>query len=245
MTWNFSLVAIDQIISNAAKIRQMSGGQFTVPIVFRGPSGSAVQVAAQHSQALESFYAHVPGLKVIAPGVPADAKGLLKSAIRDENPVVFMESETLYSVQGEVPLGELMVPIGKADVKRPGKDVTIVSWSKALHTSLAAAKELEKEGVSVEVVDPRTLRPLDEDLICSSVRKTHRCVVVQEAWPICGYASEVAYRVQHECMDDLDAPIERITGDDVNMPYARNLELEVLPQVKDVIGAVKKAMYLA
>jgi pyruvate dehydrogenase E1 component beta subunit len=245
MTWNFSLVAIDQIINNAAKIRQMSGGQFTVPIVFRGPSGSAVQVAAQHSQALESFYAHTPGLKVAIPSMPADAKGLLKTAIRDDNPVVFMESETLYSVQGEVPAGDLLIPFGKGDVKRAGKDVTIVSWSKGLHTALDAAKVLAKEGIEVEIVDPRTLRPFDDDLVFSSVRKTHRCVVVQEAWPVAGFGAEVAYRVQNACMDDLDAPVERVAGDDVPMPYARNLELEVLPAVKDVVAAVKKVMYIA
>jgi pyruvate dehydrogenase E1 component beta subunit len=244
MTWNFSLVAIDQIINNAAKIRQMSGGQFTVPIVFRGPSGAAVQVAAQHSQALESFYAHTPGLKVVVPSMPADAKGLLKASIRDDNPVVFMESETLYSVQGDVPLGEHLVPLGKGDIKRPGKDCTIVCWSKAVHTCLAAARELEKDGISVEIVDPRTLRPFDDDLVFSSVRKTHRLVVVQEAWPVASFGAEVAYRVQHACMDDLDAPIERVASDDVPMPYARNLELEVLPAAKDVVAAVKKVMYL-
>jgi pyruvate dehydrogenase E1 component beta subunit len=244
MTFNFSLVAIDQIINNAAKIRQMSGGQFAIPIVFRGPGGSAVQVAAQHSQALESFYAHVPGLKVVMPSVPVDAKGLLKSAIRDDNPVVFIEAETLYSVTGEVPPGEYATPLGQGDVKRAGKDVTIVAWSKMVHTSLAAAKELAAEGIEVEIVDPRTLRPLDEQLIFESVKKTHRCVIVEEGWPVCGYGAEVAYRVQRACLDVLDAPVERVTSADVPMPYARNLELEVLPQPADVVRAVKSVLYL-
>jgi len=245
MTWNFSLVAIDQIINNAAKIRQMSGGQFYVPIVFRGPSGAAVQVAAQHSQALESFYAHTPGLKVVMPSTPADAKGLIKASVRDDNPICFMESETLYGVSGDVPAGEYVIPLGKGDVKKVGKDCTIVAWSKAVHTALDAAKVLEKEGISVEVVDPRTLRPLDDEIIFASVRKTHRCVIVQEAWPGAGFGAEIAYRVQNTCMDELDAPLERVCMRDVPMPYARNLELEVLPSVKDVVAAVKKVMYLA
>src|SRR5215468_10055963 len=175
MTFNFSLVAIDQIINNAAKIRQMSGGQFTIPIVFRGPGGSAVQVASQHSQSLESFYAHVPGLKVVMPSVPSDAKGLLKSAIRDDNPVVFIEAETLYALTGEVPPGEYAIPIGKADVKRAGNHCTVVAWSKTVHTALDAAKQLEKDGVEIEVIDLRTIRPMDDDLVFESVRRTHRC----------------------------------------------------------------------
>jgi pyruvate dehydrogenase E1 component beta subunit len=244
MTFNFSLVAIDQIINNAAKIRQMSAGQFSIPIVFRGPGGSAMQVASQHSQAFESFYAYTPGLKVVMPSMPSDAKGLLKTAIRDDNPVVFIESETLYSVTGEVPPGEYTIPLGKGDVKRQGKDCTIVAWSKMVHTALEAAKQLAAEGIEVEIVDPRSLRPLDDELIFESVRKTHRCVIVEESWPMCGYGAEVAYRVQRSCMDFLDAPIERVTSDDVPMPYARNLEIEVLPQPKDVIRAVKGAMYL-
>jgi pyruvate dehydrogenase E1 component beta subunit len=244
MTFNFSLVAIDQIINNAAKIRQMSGGQFSIPIVFRGPGGSAMQVASQHSQAFESFYAYTPGLKVVMPSVPSDAKGLLKAAIRDDNPVIFIESETLYAVTGEVPHGEYTIPIGKGDVKRPGKDCTIVAWSKMVHTSMEAAKQLAAEGIEVEIVDPRSLRPLDDEIIYESVRKTHRLVIVEESWPMCGYGAEVAYRVQRACMDHLDAPVERVTSDDVPMPYARNLEVEVLPQPKDVIRAVKGAMYL-
>jgi pyruvate dehydrogenase E1 component beta subunit len=244
MTFNFSLVAIDQIINNAAKIRQMSGGQFCVPIVFRGPGGSAVQVASQHSQAFESFYAYTPGLKLVMPSVPSDAKGLLKSAIRDDNPVVFIESETLYSVSGEVPPGDRTIPLGRGDVKRQGKDCTIVAWSKMVHTSLEAAKQLAADGIEVEIVDPRTLRPLDDELIFESVRKTHRLVIVEESWPMCGYGAEVAYRVQRTCMDHLDAPVERITSDDVPMPYARNLELEVLPKPSDIVRAVKAAMYV-
>jgi len=244
MTFNFSLVAIDQIINNAAKIRQMSGGQFTIPIVFRGPGGSAVQVAAQHSQALESFYAHIPGLKVVMPSVPADAKGLLKSAIRDENPVVFIEAETLYSLTGEVPPGEYTIPLGKGDVKRTGTHCTVIAWSKMVHTAQEAAKLLEKDGIDIEIIDPRTLRPLDDELIFESVKKTHRCVILEEGWPMCGYGAEVAYRVQRSCLDFLDGPVERVTSDDVPMPYARNLELEVLPAPKDVVAAVKGTLYL-
>jgi pyruvate dehydrogenase E1 component beta subunit len=244
MTWNFSLVAIDQIINNAAKIRQMSGGQFHIPIVFRGPSGAANQVASQHSQTFESFYAYVPGLKVVQPSMPADAKGLLKTAIRDDNPVVFLEGELLYSVSGEVPAGEYTIPLGQGDIKRQGKDATVVAWGKMVHTSLAAAGALAEEGIELEIVDPRTLRPLDDEIIAASVRKTHRCVIVEEGWPMCGYGAEIAYRVQHACLDWLDAPVERVTSDDVPMPYARNLELEVLPQPKDVIAAVKRAMYI-
>lgn len=244
MTWNFSLVAIDQIVNNAAKIRQMSGGQFAIPIVFRGPSGAAAQVGAQHSQALESYYVHIPGLKVVAPSTPADAKGLLKASIRDDNPVVFMENETLYSTQGEVPAGEHLVPLGRGDVKRVGTHCTIVAWGKAVHTGLAAAKLLAAEGIELEVVDPRTLRPLDEELIFESVKKTGRLVVVQESWPVASFGVDIAYRVQRACMDELDAPVEVVSSADVPMPYARNLELEVLPSADDVVAAVRRALYL-
>ena len=245
MTFNFSLVAIDQIINSAAKLYQMSAGQFHVPIVFRGPSGPAVQVGAQHSQSFESFYANVPGLKVVLPSTPYDAKGLLKAAIRDDNPVVFMESETLYGLTGEVPDDEYVLPIGKGDIKREGRHVTLVAWSKAVHTCLEAAQVLsEQMGVEAEVVDPRTLRPLDQDIIVDSVRKTGRCVVVETGWPVAGYGAEIAYRVQRECMDHLDAPVERVTSEDVPMPYASNLENEVQPQVKDVVAAVKNVLYL-
>ncbi|MCE9576536.1 MAG: pyruvate dehydrogenase complex E1 component subunit beta [Deltaproteobacteria bacterium] len=245
MTFNFSLVAIDQIVNNAAKIFQMSGGQFNVPIVFRGPGGPAVQVGSQHSQSLESFYANVPGLKVVMPSTAYDAKGLLKTAIRDDNPVVFIEGETLYNSTWEVPTTEYLIPFGKADVKRVGQHVTLIAWSKMVWTCLDAAKELAKDGIEAEVVDVRSLRPLDHDTICSSVAKTGRCVIVEVGWPVAGYGAEVAYQVQRACLDQLDAPIERVTSDDVPMPYAKNLEDEVQPQIKDVIAAVKRALYLA
>jgi pyruvate dehydrogenase E1 component beta subunit len=244
MTFNFSLVAIDQIVNNAAKMFQMSGGQFNVPIVFRGPGGPAVQVASQHSQALESYYAHVPGLKVVMPATANDAKGLLKTAIRDDNPVVFIEGETLYNTTWEVPEGEHLVPLGVADVKRTGSDVTLIAWSKMVWTCLDAAKTLAEEGIEAEVVDVRTLRPLDVDTLATSVSKTGRCVVVEVGWPVAGFGAEIAYQLQKQCMDMLDAPIERVTSDDVPMPYAKNLEDEVQPQVKDVVAAVKRVLYL-
>jgi pyruvate dehydrogenase E1 component beta subunit len=244
MTFNFSLVAIDQIINNAAKIYQMSGGQFYVPIVFRGPGGPAVQVGSQHSQALESFYAHVPGLKLVMPSIASDAKGLLKSAIRDDNPVVFIEGETLYNTTWEVPDGEYLIPIGQADVKRTGSDITLIAWSKMVWTCFDAAKQLAEEGIECEIVDPRTLRPLDIETLATSVRKTGRCVIVEVGWPVAGYGAEIAYQMQRLCMDSLDAPIERVTSDDVPMPYAKNLEDEVQPQVKDVVAAVRRALYL-
>ncbi|HEU4616352.1 MAG TPA: pyruvate dehydrogenase complex E1 component subunit beta [Kofleriaceae bacterium] len=248
MTFNFSLVAIDQIVNNAAKIYQMSGGQFNVPIVFRGPGGPAVQVASQHSQSLESYYAHVPGLKVVMPSTAYDAKGLLKTAIRDDNPVVFIEGETLYNTTWDVPESdndEHLIPLGVADIKRPGTDVTLIAWSKMVWTCLDAAKALAEEGIECEVVDPRTLRPLDVDTLAESVRKTGRCVIVEVGWPVAGYGAEVAYQMQKLCMDSLDAPIERVTSDDVPMPYAKNLEDEVQPQVKDVVAAVRRVLYLA
>ena len=247
MTFNFSLVAIDQIVNNAAKIYQMSGGQYHVPIVFRGPGGPAVQVGSQHSQALEAFYAHVPGLKVVMPSTAYDAKGLLKAAIRDDNPVVFIEGETLYNTTWEVPDptgGDHLIPIGVADVKREGKDVTLIAWSKMVWTCLDAAKALAEEGIECEVVDPRSLRPLDVDTLAESVRKTGRCVIVEIGWPVAGFGAEVAYQMQKACMDSLDAPIERVTSDDVPMPYAKNLEDEVQPQVKDVVAAVRRVLYL-
>ncbi len=245
MTFNFSLVAIDQIVNSAAKIFQMSGGQFNVPIVFRGPSGPAVQVGSQHSQSLESYYAHVPGLKVVMPSTPADAKGLLKTAIRDDNPVIFMEGETLYGLTGEVPDDEYTIPLGKGRIAREGKDVTLVAWSRMVHVCTDAAKVLAERGIECEVVDPRTLRPLDTEIIVDSVRKTGRCVIVEVGWPVAGFGAEVAYQVQRHCLDALDAPVERVTSDDVPMPYAKNLEDEVQPQVKDVVAAVERALYLA
>jgi pyruvate dehydrogenase E1 component beta subunit len=244
MTFNFSLVAIDQIVNNAAKIFQMSGGQYNIPIVFRGPSGPAVQVGSQHSQSLESYYAHVPGLKVVMPSTAYDAKGLLKAAIRDDNPVIFMEGETLYGTTWEVPTDDYVIPIGKGDVKREGKDITLIAWSKMVWTCLEAAKQLEAEGVSAEVLDLRTLRPLDTELITRSVQKTGRCVIVEVGWPVAGFGAEVAYQVQRHCLDSLDAPVERVTSDDVPMPYAKNLEDQVQPQPRDVVAAVKRALYL-
>lgn len=245
MTFNFSLVAIDQIVNNAAKIFQMSGGQFNVPIVFRGPGGPAVQVGSQHSQALESFYAHVPGLKVVMPSTAYDAKGLLKTAIRDDNPVVFIEGETLYNTTWDVPEDDdLLIPFGKADVKREGQHVTLIAWSKMVWTCLEAAKVLAEDGIEAEVVDVRSLRPLDVDTLANSVTKTGRCVIVEVGWPVAGFGAEVSYQVQRACLDALDAPIERVTSDDVPMPYAKNLEDEVQPQVKDVVAAVRRALYL-
>lgn len=245
MTFNFSLVAIDQIVNNAAKIFQMSGGQYNIPMVFRGPSGPAVQVGSQHSQSLESYYAHVPGLKVMMPSTAYDAKGMLKAAIRDDNPVVFMEGETLYGTTWEVPTEDYVIPFGKGDIKREGKDITLIAWSKMVWTCLDAAKALEAEGISAEVLDLRSLRPLDTELIASSVAKTGRCVIVEVGWPVAGFGAEVAYQVQKHCLDALDAPVERVTSDDVPMPYAKNLEDEAQPQVRDVVAAVKRALYLA
>jgi pyruvate dehydrogenase E1 component beta subunit len=245
MTFNFSLVAIDQIVNNAAKIYQMSGGQFNVPIVFRGPGGPAVQVGSQHSQSLESMYAHIPGLKVAMPSTAADAKGLLKTAIRDDNPVVFIEGETLYNTTWEVPDGEdHLIPFGVADVKREGTNITLIAWSKMVWTCLEAAKVLAEDGIECEVVDPRSLRPLDTETLAASVRKTGRCVIVEVGWPVSGFGAEVSYQIQRACLDALDAPIERVTSDDVPMPYAKNLEDEVQPQVKDVVAAVRRALYL-
>ncbi len=244
MTWNFSLVAIDQILNNAAKIRQMSGGQLSVPMVIRGPGGAAHQLGAQHSSSFEAIYCNTPGLKVVMPSTPADAKGLLKSSIRDADPVIFIEAELLYSEQGEVPDGEYLIPLGKGDIKRPGTDCTVVAYSKMVGLALEAAKVLEKEGISIEVVDPRTLRPLDDELIFQSVRKTNRCVIVQEATPHSSFGGEIAYRVQRECFDDLDAPIERVASEDVPVPYAPSLESVVLPDVPRVVAAVKRTLYL-
>jgi pyruvate dehydrogenase E1 component beta subunit len=243
MTFNFSILALDQMVNHAAKYRYMSGGQVRCPMVLRGPSGAAAQVAAQHSQALESWYAHVPGLVVVMPSTPKDAKGLLKSAIRDDNPVVFMENEVLYNYKGDVPEEEYHIPLGLSDVKRPGKDVTIVAWSRSVWTAQAAAEALAKDGIEAEIVDPRTLRPLDDELIFESVRKTNRCVIVEEGWPVAGFGAEIAHRVQKECFDDLDAPILRVTSADVPMPYAKSLETAYLPQATGVVEAVRKVLY--
>jgi pyruvate dehydrogenase E1 component beta subunit len=242
MTWNFSAVAFDQILNNAAKIRQMSGGQFNCPIVFRGPNASARQVGAQHSHAMEHIYATVPGLKVVAPAFPADAKGLMKAAIRDDNPVLVMESETLYSLKGEVPDDLDVLPIGKGQIVKTGRDCTVVSYSRMTHVALEAAAILEKENISVEVVDLRSLRPLDEDTIVESVRKTHRCVVVHEGWPYGGVGAEIADRVQRLAFDDLDAPVLRVTTLDVPMPYNAKLEQLCMPQPGRVASAVKRVV---
>jgi pyruvate dehydrogenase E1 component beta subunit len=243
MTFNFSILALDQIVNHAAKYRYMSGGQIRCPLVLRGPSGAAAQVAAQHSQALESWYAHVPGLVVVMPATPKDAKGLLKSAIRDDNPVIFMENEVLYNLKGEVPDEEFTIPLGLGDVKRVGKHVTIVAWSRSVQLALQAAERLAGDGFEAEVVDPRTLRPLDEDVIFDSVRKTNRCVVVEEGWPCAGFGAEIADRVQRECFDDLDAPVIRVTAADVPMPYSRMLEKAYLPQPEKVVEAARKVLY--
>jgi pyruvate dehydrogenase E1 component beta subunit len=240
MTWNFSAVAFDQILNNASKVRQMSGGQFNCPIVFRGPNGSARQVGSQHSTAMEHFYTTIPGLKVVAPAFPADAKGLMKAAIRDDNPVLVMESETLYSVKGDVPDDLDVIPLGQAQIAREGTDVTIVAYSRMTHVALEAAAALEKEGVSAEVVDLRSLRPLDEDTIVHSVRKTHRCVVVHEGWPYGGVGAEISDRVQRLAFDWLDAPVLRVTTLDVGMPYNAKLEQLCLPQVDRILAAVKR-----
>jgi pyruvate dehydrogenase E1 component beta subunit len=244
MTWNFSAVAFDQILNNAAKLRQMSGGQLSVPIVLRAPNGSARQVGSQHSHSMEHFYAHVPGLKVLAPATPADAKGLLKSAIRDDNPVLFMESETLYNVKGEVPDDpEVLVPIGVATIAREGKDVTIVAWSRMVHVALEAATELAKEGIDAEVLDLRSLRPLDEAAIVRSVTKTHRAVVAHEGWPYGGVGAEVVDRIQRLAFDELDAPVLRVTTLDVPMPYNAKLEQYVIPQAARIIQQVRAVTY--
>ena len=245
MTFNFSLVAIDQIINSAAKMMSMSGGQFPIPIVFRGATGSAGMLNSQHSQSFDSWYANCPGLKVIVPSNPYDAKGLLKSAIRDNDPVIFMESEQMYGEKGEVPEGEYLIPIGVADVKREGKDVTIVSFGKIIKQALSAATELEKEGISVEVIDLRTIRPIDYATIIDSVKKTNRLVIVEEAWPLGSIATEIAFKVQKEAFDFLDAPVLRVTAADVPLPYAPTLIDASLPNVARVIKAVKEVMYVA
>ena len=243
MTFNFALVGIDQIINNAAKIRQMSGGQFPCPIVFRGPTGSAGQLAATHSQAFESWYANCPGLKVIVPSNPYDAKGLLKSAIRDNDPVIFMESEQMYGDKGEVPEEEYLIPIGKAEIKVPGKDVTLVSFGKILKQAQIAVDKLKEEGIEVELIDLRTIRPLDVDTILESVKKTNRLVILEESWPFGNISTEITYQVQNQIFDYLDAPIEKINTADTPAPYSPVLLAEWLPNSEDVIKSIKKVMY--
>jgi pyruvate dehydrogenase E1 component subunit beta len=243
MTFNFSLQAMDQVISNAAKMRYMSGGQFAMPIVFRGPNGPAEYLASQHSQALQSLYAHFPGLKVVAPSTPADGKGLLKAAIRDDNPVLFLESEMTYGMKGEVPEGEHVIPLGVADVKRPGKDVTLLTYSKPVRMVLEAAEALAADGIDAEVIDLRSLRPLDERAIYQSVARTNRCVVVDESMPFASVGSHVAWLVSRNCFDDLDAAVELVSGEDVPMPYNHGLELAALPSLEKIVSAVKRVLY--
>lgn len=243
MTFNFALVGIDQIINNAAKMRQMTGGQINIPIVFRGPTASAGQLAATHSQAFESWYANCPGLKVIVPSNPYDAKGLLKAAIRDNDPVIFMESEQMYGDKGEVPEGEYTIPIGVAEIKREGTDVTIVSFGKIIKEAYTAADELAAEGISCEVIDLRTIRPMDQQTIINSVKKTNRLVILEEAWPFGNVSTEIVYQVQVQAFDYLDAPIQKINTADTPAPYSPVLLEEWLPNKNDVIKAVKKVMY--
>ncbi|MDQ7820706.1 MAG: alpha-ketoacid dehydrogenase subunit beta [Armatimonadota bacterium] len=243
MTWNFSLLAMDQIVNNAAKVRYFSGGQVDVPLVIRGPNGAGVQLSAQHSQSLEATYAHFPGLYVVAPATPADARGLLRTAIRGRDPVIFLENAALYGIKGEVPDDpEFALPFGKAEVVRPGRDVTVVAYSRMLHLALAAADHLARDGVEAEVINLRTLRPLDAATLAESVSRTHRAVVVQEQWKPFGAAAEIAMRIYEEAFDELDAPIERVTGADVPMPYARTLELLALPAEDDIVRAVRRAL---
>jgi pyruvate dehydrogenase E1 component beta subunit len=243
MTYNFSLMAYDQVVNNAAKMRYMSGGQVQMPIVFRGPNGPAEYLGSQHSQALQSLFAHIPGLKVIAPATPYDAKGLLKTAIRDDNPVLFLEAELMYAWKGEVPAEEYLIPFGKAEVKRPGKDVTLITYAKPLRLVREAAAELAKTGIDAEIVDLRSIRPLDEATLYESVRKTNRCVVIDESWPFASVGSHVAWLISRNCFDLLDAPVELVSSEDVPMPYNHKLELSAQPNVAKVIAAVNKVLY--
>lgn len=244
MTWNFAILAADQIINSAAKMLQMSGGQYNVPIVFRGPNAQAGQLAATHSQSFENMYAHIPGLKVITPSNPYDMKGLLKSAIRDNDPVLLMESEQMYGDKGMIPEGEYVIPIGVADIKREGSDVTLVSYGKIMKTALAGAEELAKEGISVEVIDLRTIRPLDIDTIVASVKKTNRLMILEEAFPVASISTEVSYRVQRHAFDHLDAPIRRLTQTDTPFAFAKPLIEEALPNVGDIVRTAKELLYV-
>jgi pyruvate dehydrogenase E1 component beta subunit len=244
MTWNFALLAIDQVVNVAAKMLYMSGGQFNMPMVFRGPNGAALQLSAQHSQAWESWLAHIPGLKVVTPGTPYDAKGLLKAAIRDDNPVCFLEGEMLYNTKGEVPDEDYVIPLGVADLKREGDHATIVTWGKMALVAMQAADQLAKDGIRVDVVDLRTVRPMDTEAIFASVRKTNRCVVVEEGWEHSGVGAQVTDWVQRECFDHLDAPVLRVHQSDVPMPYAKQLEKAAKPDVPKTVAAVRKVLYL-
>jgi pyruvate dehydrogenase E1 component beta subunit len=244
MTWNFALLALDQVVNSAAKMLSMSGGQYNIPIVFRGPNGAALQLSAQHSQAWESWLAHIPGLKVVAPGTPYDAKGLLKSAIRDDNPVIVLEGEMLYNTKGEVPEEEYVIPIGKAAVKRDGDHVTLVTYGKMVLVAMQAADLLAKEGIRAEVLDLLSVRPIDAEAIAASVRKTNRAVVLEEGWEICGMGAQVVDIIQRDCFDDLDAPVLRVHQADVPMPYAKNLEKAAKPDAQKTIAAVRKVLYI-
>jgi pyruvate dehydrogenase E1 component subunit beta len=244
MTWNFALLALDQVVNAAAKMLYMSGGQYNIPMVFRGPNGAALQLSAQHSQAWESWLAHIPGLKVVTPGTPYDAKGLLKSAIRDDNPVCFLEGEMLYNTKGEVPDEEYLIPIGKADLKREGDACSIITNGKMVLVAMQAADQLAKDGIHVDVVDLRTVRPMDVEAIAASVKKTNRAVVLEEGWEIAGIGAQVVDYIQRECFDWLDAPVVRVHQADVPMPYAKNLERAAKPDVPKTIAAVRKVMYL-
>jgi len=245
MTFNFSILATDQIVNSAAKMLYMSGGQFKIPIVFRGPGGSAFQVSSQHSQALESWYAYFPVLNVVMPSTPADAKGLLKSAIRDDDPVIFIEQERMYGIKGEVPEDDdFTIPLGVAEIKREGTDATIVVRSLMVPTALKAAEQLEQQGVSCEVIDPRTIRPLDIETIVKSVKKTNRVVIAEESHPFCGVAAEISAEINERAFDYLDAPVRRVSGEDVPMPYAKNLENLAIPGVEQIVEAVRDVAYL-
>ena len=245
MTWNFALLALDQVVNSAAKMLYMSGGQFNIPMVFRGPNGAALQLSAQHSQAWESWLAHIPGLKVVSPGTPYDAKGLLKSAIRDDNPVIMLEGEMLYNLKGEVPEEEYIIPLGKAELKREGDHCSIITYGKSALLAMQVADTLAREEIRIDVVDLRTIRPMDLEAITTSVRKTNRAVVLEEGWEFCGVGAQVVDWIQRDCFDDLDAPVLRVHQADVPMPYAKNLEKAAKPDLQKAIAAVKKVMYLA
>ena len=245
MTWNFALLALDQVVNSAAKMLYMSGGQFNIPMVFRGPNGAALQLSAQHSQAWESWLAHIPGLKVVSPGTPYDAKGLLKSAIRDDNPVIMLEGEMLYNLKGEVPEEEYIIPLGKAELKREGDHCSIITYGKSALLAMQVADALAKEEIRIDVVDLRTIRPMDLEAITTSVRKTNRAVVLEEGWEFCGVGAQVVDWIQRDCFDDLDAPVIRVHQADVPMPYAKNLEKAAKPDLQKAIAAVKKVMYIA
>jgi pyruvate dehydrogenase E1 component beta subunit len=244
MTWNFALLAIDQVVNVAAKMLYMSGGQYPMPIVFRGPNGAALQLAAQHSQAWESWLAHIPGLKVVTPGTPYDAKGLLKAAIRDDNPVCFLEGEMLYNIKGEVPEEEYVIPLGKAELKREGDHCSIITFGKMINVALQVADQMAKDGIRLDVVDLRTVRPMDVEAIRASVTKTNRAVVLEEGWEICGMGAQIVDYIQRDCFDQLDAPVIRVHQADVPMPYAKQLEKAAKPDAAKTIAAVKKVMYI-